>query len=371
MSDPFLLSRARLRFDRDDDDLLQELSAAAWTAEGDHLWVSSDEYLSIERLTHLGGMVYGEHTSFAIGDLLELQNADDEIDIEGMSYSAPYLWFTGSHSYKRSKPKGKDPQQDVQRLAQLKCDANRFTLGRIPLFGGMLHRTCSHPEHPERVLHAAGLPATGEGNALTEALKGDEHIGQIVASHLPSKDNGLDIEGLVVGPEDPEEPGTQRVLLGLRGPVLRGWAMLIDILVTEATPGHLSLKPVTEDGRLYRKHFLNLNGLGIRELCLRGDDLIVLGGPTMALEGEMRLFRLPNIFERTADSLFNQPDDIDVLFDLPFTVGSDHAEGLALLPCLGQPDALMIIYDSPNPTRRVAPDTILMDVFRLPSFSGQ
>ncbi|MEO0407420.1 MAG: DUF3616 domain-containing protein [Cyanobacteria bacterium P01_A01_bin.135] len=360
MSEPFLLSRALLQFDSDDDDLLNELSAAAWTADG-HLWVSSDEYLSIERLTDLGGMVYGEHTAFAVGDLLTLQNAEDEIDIEGMSYSAPYLWFTGSHSYKRSKPKGKD----FQRLAQIKCDANRFTLGRIPLLGGALHRTCSHPDHPDQVIHGACLSASSSGNALTEALKGDEHIGQIVASQLPSKDNGLDIEGLVVGPVDPDSPGVQRVLLGLRGPVLRGWAMLIDIVVEELTPGELSLRPVAEDGRPYRKHFLNLNGLGIRELCLRGDDLIVLGGPTMALEGEMRLFRIPDIFERTTDSLLDQPDEIEVLFDLPFTVGSDHAEGLALVPCLGDPEALMIIYDSPNSVRRVAANAILMDVFRL------
>lgn len=86
----------------------------------------------------------------------------------------------------------------------------------------------------------------------------------------------------------------------------------------------------------------------------------------MALEGEMRLFRVPNIFERTYDALLDQPDDVQVIFDLPFTIGSDHAEGLALISCLGQPDALMIVYDSPNEIRRIAADAILMDVFRLP-----
>jgi len=357
MPDPFLLSRAFLQFGSSDDDLLQELSAAALTPDG-HLWVSSDEYISIERLSDMGNMVYGDHTSFALGDLMALHHPEDEVDIEGMSYNAPYLWFTGSHSHKRGKPKDKSLQDDFERLAAIKRDENRFMLGRIPLLGGSLHRTCSHPDCPNEIIHAASLPPVGDGNALTEALKEDVHIGQIVASQLPSKDNGLDIEGLAARGD--------RVLLGLRGPVLRGWAILLDILVEEIEPGVLALKPVDEDGRLYRKHFLNLNGLGVRELCLQGDDLLVLAGPTMALEGEMRLFRIPDLFERTQDSLLDQPDDIEVLFDLPFTIGSDHAEGLALVPCLGQSEALMIIYDSPDNIRRVASDAILMDVFRLP-----
>ncbi|MGB3613807.1 MAG: DUF3616 domain-containing protein [Elainellaceae cyanobacterium] len=357
MPDPFLLSRAMLQFGSGDDDLLRELSAAALTPDG-HLWVSSDEYLSIERLSDLGNMRYGDHTSFALGDLMTLHHPDDEVDIEGMCYDAPYLWFTGSHSHKRSKPKGKDLQDDVERLATVKRDENRFMLGRIPLLGGSLHRTCSHPDHPSKIIHAASFQPAGDGNSLTEVLKGDVHIGQIVASQLPSKDNGLDIEGLAARGD--------RVFLGLRGPVLRGWAMLLDIRVEEIESGVLALKPVDDDGRLYHKHFLNLNGLGVRELCLQGADLIVLAGPTMALEGEMRLFRVPNIFDRTQDSILNQPSDIEVLFDLPFTIGSDHAEGLALVPCLGHPEAIMIIYDSPNTVRRVAPDTILMDVFQLP-----
>ncbi len=356
MDNPFLLSRALLQFDSDDDDLIQELSAAALTPEG-NLWVSSDEYISIERLSPLGNMVYGEHKSFALADLIDLYDPNDEVDIEGLAYGSPYLWFTGSHSYKRSKVKGKDVQDDIERLSQLKRDENRYLLGRIPLLGGSLHRTCSDPKQVDQVIHAARLQAIGDGNCLTEALKEDSHIGQIVASRLPSKDNGLDIEGLAAQGD--------RLLLGLRGPVLRGWAIVIDIAVEELEPGVLTLKP-DDDGRLYRKHFLNLNGLGIRELCLQGDDLIVLGGPTMALEGEMRLFRIPGMFERSQDSVLDQPADIEVIFDLPFTIGSDHAEGLALMPCLGQPEALMIVYDSPNAVRRTAANAILMDVFQLP-----
>ena len=54
----------------------------------------------------------------------------------------------------------------------------------------------------------------------------------------------------------------------------------------------LTLKETGENHQLYKKHFLDLNGMGIRELCLHGKDLIILAGPTMSLEGAMQIFRL-------------------------------------------------------------------------------
>ena len=63
-----------------------------------------------------------------------------------------------------------------------------------------------------------------------EALRQDPHLGPFLrTSHgeadgkharapLASKENGFDIEGLAAF--------DRRLILGLRGPVLRGWAML-------------------------------------------------------------------------------------------------------------------------------------------------
>ena len=42
------------------------------------------------------------------------------------------------------------------------------------------------------------------------------------------------------------------------------------------------------------KHFLDLGGLGVRDLSVDGDDLIVLAGPTMLLDGPVRLLRWPD-----------------------------------------------------------------------------
>ena len=175
---------------------------------------------------------------------------------------------------------------------------------------------------------------------------------------IPSKENGLDIEGLAVFGD--------KLFLGLRGPVLRGWTIILEIEVQDAEPGVLTLKEIGENSEQYKKHFVNLNGLGVRELCLRGEDLIILAGPTMDLEGAMQVFRLQNVLEHSGNTLWDQSaDGLELLFDLPFTIGSDHAEGLALLPCLGQSEALLVVYDSPHPSRRVQSHTILADVFRL------
>ncbi|MGB3202843.1 MAG: DUF3616 domain-containing protein, partial [Nodosilinea sp.] len=111
----------------------------------------------------------------------------------------------------------------------------------------------------------------------------------------------------------------------------------------------------------------DLNGQGIRELCLRGGDLLLLAGPTMELEGAMQMFRLENVLDHSQDTLWSQDSGrLKVLFDLPFTIGSDHAEGLTLLPCMGFDDGLMVVYDSPDKNRRPTAKTVFADIFRLP-----
>ncbi|PPT08936.1 hypothetical protein CKA32_001314 [Geitlerinema sp. FC II] len=355
MSDPFLLSRILLKFDRDSDDLIGELSAVAKTPDGS-LWLGSDELTSIERLSPLEPGVYGAHQLFRIEEFVELID-DSEIDIEGMDYADGYLWVVGSHSFKRKKPKGKKTEKDLERLSEIKRDANRNLLVRIPILHGQPVKSCATSDDAGDRLFAAALTRTEASNLLLDTLKEDEHLGPFVEMQLPSKDNGLDIEGLAVRGD--------RIFLGLRGPVLRGWAIVIEIQVEASETGQLTLREL-DDGRHYRKHFVDLNGLGIRELCFHGDDLIVLGGPTMDLEGAMQVFRLKDILEHDGDTLWDGESGIlKLLFNLPFTIGADHAEGLTLFPCFEE-DGLMVVYDSPHPERRPSDRAIFADVFRLP-----
>ena len=352
----FLLTRLLLQFQSEADDLIEELSAVTRTPDGS-LWVGSDEYLSLERLTPMGEGIYGSHKTFHLHELIDLFDQDSEIDIEGLDYSEGYLWVIGSHSFKRNKTKGKKQKKDIERLSEIERDLNRYLIARLPVLNGELVKTCSHSKDDEDPLTVASVKKVDNHNLLMEVLAEDEHLGPFIAMKIPSKDNGFDIEGLAVK--------DHKLFLGLRGPVLRGWAIILEIELINSAPGVLSFKDLG-DGLYYRKHFLDLNGLGIRELCLQGEDLIILAGPTMDLEGAMQVFRLKNVLNHSDDTLWEQDSErLETLFNLPFTIGSDHAEGLALFPCLGYETALMVVYDSPNENRRPQDHTILADVFRL------
>ncbi|HEY9622590.1 MAG TPA: DUF3616 domain-containing protein [Crinalium sp.] len=353
----FLLSRILLRFDQSSPDLIGNISAAAISPDGS-LWTGSDELNTIERLSPLDPFVYGNQKSFAIADFLSLDQQGGEIDIEGMDYSPHYLWIAGSHSTKRKRPKGKNAVKDIRRLKEVATEPNRYLLGRIPIQNGNLLKSCPHPQKSDQALTAACLQRHQDTNVLIEALKEDVHLGDFVANTLPSKENGFDIEGLAVY--------RNRLFLGLRGPVLRGWAIILEIEVAETEPGILTLQPFRQTGQRYKKHFVDLDGLGIRDLCFHDDHLLILAGPTMDLAGATRLFQLKYALSQENDSLSCQGDGrLDALLDLPFHPTADKAEGLTLFPCFGKSEAFMVLYDSPQSTRMLEPGAILVDVFKL------
>ncbi|MBD1872909.1 DUF3616 domain-containing protein [Nodosilinea sp. FACHB-131] len=357
MPNGFLLSRALLKFQTESEDLIGELSAITRTPDG-NLWLGSDEFTTLERLSPMGDGVYGNHKTFHLQEFIQLFDNESEIDIEGLAYCDGYLWVVGSHSFKRTQAKGKKQHKDIQRLSEIEHDPNRSLLARLPVLNGEIVQTYALPDNKGGALTAANLKQVSGHNLLLEALAEDEHLGLFLKMQLPSKDNGFDIEGIAVS--------GSKIFLGLRGPVLRGWAMILEIEVEDAEPGTLTLKDLGE-GCLYRKHFLDLNGQGVRELCFYDGDLLLLAGPTMELEGAMQVFRLEDVLEHTNDTLWSQESGrLKVLFDLPFTIGSDHAEGLTLMPCLGYDDGLMVVYDSPDDNRRPDPKSIFADIFQLP-----
>jgi hypothetical protein len=201
----------------------------------------------------------------------------------------------------------------------------------------------------------AGILGRRPDSRLTRTLKGDPHLGSFCST--PGKDNGLDIEGLaVVG---------DRLLLGLRGPVLRGWAVVLEVTV-EGAGGRG--REEAEDLQLasrYRKHFLELDGLGVRELCVDGDDLLVLAGPTMNLDGPVRVYRWTAGARGGGTGLVRR-DALGVVCDLPYGEGEDHAEGFARFgSAASETPAMLVVFDSPSGARRPKNpgDRTLADVF--------
>jgi hypothetical protein len=355
MVDGFLLGRVLLRFQHDIDRVMHDLSAVARTPDG-HLWLGTDEGLTLERLSPVAPNEYGQHQSFAIGDFVELFDDEDEADIEGIDYAAPYLWFTGSHSLKRKRPKQRHSDEEaIERLEAIKPEPNRYLLGRIPVVEGNLVASCDSDDQRGEPIRAGCLEKTAATNVLIKALEQDEHLKPFMA--LPSKDNGLDIEGLAVR--------DNRIFLGLRGPVLRGWATILELAVAEQAPGVLALQELDRTDRLLKKHFLDLDGLGVRDLCWLEDDLLVLAGPTMTLDGATRVYRFFDAFNHRADSLSRQDHgEVQLVCDLPVNPGSDRAEGLVCVTSFDQP-SLLVLYDAPHESRIQGDNAIFADIFRL------
>jgi hypothetical protein len=125
----------------------------------------------------------------------------------------------------------------------------------------------------------------------------------------------------------------------------------------------LGLKAIGTEGELYKKHFLKLGGLGIRDLCFDGQDLLILTGPTMELDGPVKLFRLKNGFNGADDSLIWEPERV---LDIPHGEGNHHAEGMTLFGSIAQQPSILVVYDSPDETTLLDGETgVLADVFAL------
>lgn len=324
------------------------LSGAAFT--DDWLWVAGDEACAIERLRRLEPLGtetlrFGAGRSFALAELLDLPgDAGDEADLEGMAVADGFLWVVGSHGLKRKNPKpGRSDAENGERLAKVKLDENRRLLACLPL-----QRDADGVPQPVREARdgrrALALKGGVRHNQLTRLLADDPHFAPFL--DIPGKDNGFDIEGMAVQGE--------RLLLGLRGPVLRGWSALLEIAV-QAHDGHLRLAPLDADGTLLRKHFLQLGGLGVRDLHVRGDDLYLLAGPTMVLNGEIRLFKWPGAMPLLAGN--REPvrfhTDIQASLVLPHGEDCDRAEALCSLPpgLAGASPGWLVLYDAPGPAR--------------------
>jgi hypothetical protein len=337
------------------------LSGAAFT--GDWLWVAGDEACGVDRLRRLepaGSEVlrFGQPRDFPLAELLDLPGAaDEEADLEGLCVAGDWLWIVGSHGLKRKNAKpGRAHADNARRLAKVSLDGNRRLLACLPIEPDAQGEPCLVRQARDG-RRAQRLKGDSQANPLTRALADDPHFGPYLS--IPGKDNGFDIEGLAVD-------GT-RLLLGLRGPVLRGWSGLLEIAV-QPRAGQLQLVPLDNGGTLVRKHFLQLDGLGIRDLHFSGDDLYILAGPTMVLNGEIRVYKWPGARGWLAAN--REPVVFEAALtesvSLPHGRGTNRAEALCDLPPAlagGQPSWL-VLYDAPGADRREGEHTVFGDLLR-------
>lgn len=341
---------------------------------GDTLWLANDETISLERLSLVTGeagddsLSFGNHTRFSLSDYLQLPASAstdlEEADIEGLAYEDGYLWLVGSHSLKRKNPDlNKGSKGARKQLAKISREGNRYLLARIPVVEGEgTYLPVTEDRRKGKKATAAQLRGNEKTNDLIEALKDDEHLGAFLA--IPGKDNGFDIEGLAIA-------GT-RLFLGLRGPVLRGWAVVLEVeLADGAEHGTLQLKAIGPNGRCYRKHFLHLGGLGIRDLCRQGGDLLILAGPTMDIDGPVAIFRWPDGTGQAEEAMVPTAG-LERVLDVPYGQGVDHAEGMTLFSLHGdQASSFLVVYDSASTARQEGRDTVVADLFSYKTKENQ
>ena len=281
------------------------------------LWTVSDEGRTVECLMPAGAG-YVLHRQIVLDDLiagLPGRGTSDEIDLESIDISDGVLWLCGSHSMVRAKPR--QPGQLNEKIHER---PSRSVLMAGALDGGSIR--------------AAGLrhaPFSGKGSLRAELFK-NAYLAPFAA--LPSKEGGLDIEGLTVWQGE--------VYLGLRGPKLSSVALV----------ARLGLAPKLRIDSV-ELNFLDLDGLGLRDLIRHDDGLLVLAGPTSEAPGPFRLY----VWHPLPGPVIQKPE---LVFAWPET--PEKPEGICPDPAVS--GALIVLYDSPKD--RIAGSVYWADRLHLP-----
>lgn len=291
---------------------------------GPWLVLAPDEGTTVALASLDGGVV----TSVDLQRLFDLPPpAPGELDLEGAAADGPSLWFTGSCSLTR---RAADPDATD--------GANRSRLATV--------RPAAGPgRHDADVLWRVDALTDGSGGlTLVPGARIDLRLALTAAPGLsslllpsmgiPSKEGGLDVEGL--------EVAGSTVWLGLRGPQLRGHAVVVRL---ELSPGRDGVAAVS-----YR--LLDLGGLGIRGMCRAAPEgeapgLYLLAGPTMAGDddGPFAIHR----WNGESDCFVGQ--DRPAVLSLVGRIlppGSARPEGLTALRCADGTERLLVVFDGPE-----------------------
>ncbi|MFT4623355.1 MAG: hypothetical protein ACI8PZ_002011 [Myxococcota bacterium] len=206
------------------------------------LYVVSDEGNVLLRLSPVDGG-WARDAAWTLPDLTpttDRRASDDapELDLEAVSPAPGGVVVIGSHGARRKTvADDRSYAKNWKRLATVDAEPRR--------------RFAAH------VVFDGGTPTLAAQWDFGTSLQDHPLIGRFMG--LPSKENGVDIEGVAVV--------DGWLYLGLRGPVLRGgWAVVL------STP--LDMAPA-----LTTTATLPLDGLGIRDLAAVDGGFLVLGGP--------------------------------------------------------------------------------------------
>jgi len=211
-----------------------DLSGIADIHDGEFLVIASDETHSVQVLKQIAPNEFAVHTT------IHLSESEEELDLEGIAVEEDWVYVIGSHCRTRSRVKPEEESQDKNRE---RLTRNRLQADREGIFRFRLNQD-------------GELDSEIEASSLRSVI--DEHEILQVFSQIPSKENGIDIEGIASHGD--------HLYAAFRGPVLRdGYVPLLRFEFDKPDKA--------------KTRFVNLQGRGIRDMTRVRDGFLLLGGP--------------------------------------------------------------------------------------------
>jgi Protein of unknown function (DUF3616). len=219
------------------------------------LALATDEGTQIQILPKSGKGYVATNTG--VIDLNQTQQIIKEFDLEAMAWQKPYLYVIGSHSKKRKKLKpNSSVKKNMERITPVIDEPDRRVLFRVELSETL------KPLHIDKI-------------SLLNEIQNNPVLSPFLA--IPSKENGIDIEGLAVR----EHNGKTQLFVGFRGPVLRG--NLTPIL-------KLTLSAKRFEVKKSKLLLVNLGGFGIRDMQATESGFLLLSGPVNTVPNRFSLY---------------------------------------------------------------------------------
>jgi hypothetical protein len=274
------------------------------------LVLGSDEGAGIQVLQNSAPNVYVSQAK----QLLVLGSDDEELDIEGLAKAEQYIYVVGSHSRIRQKVKQKKySKTNHKRLATTRREASREQLFRLKL--------------------------DAEGRLVKDSIK-ILSLRDIFANHpvlalfkaIPSKENGIDIEGLAVNEKNHE------LFIGFRGPVLR--ENFTPVMVMKFADGNFTQSKLKHEIR-----YLDMGGLGIRGMSRIKDGFLVLGGPVGDKSTPYYLFFWDGKDMVPGKDNPKVSEHIKRVCEIPLPSNTAKAEGVEFLQLKNGRVHVLIVYD--------------------------
>jgi hypothetical protein len=263
--------------------IAQSRDISALGIVGDYLVIGSDETdrCQILKATDRGYALLKDNDVVLAAD-------GNEVDIEGIACEGRRVYAVGSHAYVRPKlDKEQSYRKNRARIERIRYHPSRDLLARFTL----------QEDGTLSSIEKVSLRSVIEANPILRPF-----------ARIPDKENGVNIEGLAV------KQG--RLYLGFRAPILRD--NYVPVLTCDFD--HV------DSAKLL---FVNLDGLGVRDLAATKEGFLILAGPMGNGPGAYKIF-----FWNGHDCLpgVRRPDPAGEIKELCRIAHEDkaHAEGIVI-----------------------------------------